>query len=115
MATVCSCSLAMLEAGIPLKSPIAGIAMGLLLGEFPTEKPIILSDILGLEDALGTMDFKVAGNEDGVTTFQLDIKAEGLTIEMLQNALEQVSGSHVKKAIYYERSISCNQSTATGS
>ncbi len=82
----------MLEAGIPLKSPIAGIAMGLLLGEFPMEEPIILSDILGLEDALGTVDFKVAGHEEGVTTFQLDIKAEALTIEMLQNALEQVSG-----------------------
>ena len=89
MATVCGCCLAMLDAGVPLRSHIAGVAMGLILGEKQDEEPIILTDILGLEDALGTMDFKVAGNETGVTSFQLDIKSEGLTIQVLQDALAQ--------------------------
>ena len=89
MATVCSCSLAMLDAGVPLLSPVAGVAMGLILGEKSEDPPVILTDILGLEDALGTMDFKVAGNASGITTFQLDIKSEGLTLEILAKALNQ--------------------------
>jgi polyribonucleotide nucleotidyltransferase len=89
MATVCGCCLAMLDAGVPLKTPVAGVAMGLILGEKEGEEPVILTDILGLEDALGTMDFKVAGNETGITTFQLDIKSEGLTLEILEKALMQ--------------------------
>eukprot|EP00596_Hydrurales_sp_CCMP1899_P003549 CAMPEP_0119046454 /NCGR_PEP_ID=MMETSP1177-20130426/46662_1 /TAXON_ID=2985 /ORGANISM="Ochromonas sp, Strain CCMP1899" /LENGTH=812 /DNA_ID=CAMNT_0007019621 /DNA_START=307 /DNA_END=2745 /DNA_ORIENTATION=+ len=89
MATVCGCCLAMLDAGVPLKSSVAGVAMGLILGETEGEEPVILTDILGLEDALGTMDFKVAGNETGITTFQLDIKSEGLTLETLERALLQ--------------------------
>lgn len=95
MATVCGCSLAMLDAGVPLKQVVAGVAMGLILGEHADEPPVILTDILGLEDALGTMDFKVAGSEDGVTTFQLDIKCEGLTLEILQDALAQAKRGRV--------------------
>ena len=71
MATVCGCALAMLDAGVPLKTPVAGVAMGLILGEDERDEPVILTDILGLEDALGTMDFKVAGNETGITSFQV--------------------------------------------
>lgn len=90
MATVCGCCLAMLDAGVPLTTPIAGVAMGLILGENQEDSsPVILTDILGLEDALGTMDFKVAGNATGITTFQLDIKCDGLTLDTLQQALEQ--------------------------
>ena len=89
MATVCGCCLAMLDAGVPLKKSVAGVAMGLILGENPTDEPVILTDILGLEDALGTMDFKVAGDNEGITTFQLDIKSEGLTLSTLERALQQ--------------------------
>ena len=109
MATVCGCSLAMLDAGVPLKAPVAGIAMGLILGEKKgtnksnsknsddeDEKPVILTDILGLEDALGTMDFKVAGDDKGITTFQLDIKSEGLTINILNDALMQAKRGRLK-------------------
>ena len=72
------------------KRQVAGVAMGMLLDEEGGgEPPIILTDILGSEDALGTMDFKVAGNEAGISTFQLDIKCEGLSIELMREALEQ--------------------------
>ena len=77
-------------------SPVAGIAMGMLLkdkkdggGVATDDNAVILSDILGTEDALGTMDFKVAGNREGITTFQLDIKCEGLTLETMKRALDQ--------------------------
>jgi polyribonucleotide nucleotidyltransferase len=96
MATVCGCCLAMLDAGVPLKSPVAGVAMGLILGEKAGDEPVILTDILGLEDALGTMDFKVAGDDKGITTFQLDIKTEGLTIGILENALMQAKRGRLK-------------------
>jgi polyribonucleotide nucleotidyltransferase len=81
-----------MDAGVPVKSPVAGIAMGMLLGDkgsVADEDAIILSDILGTEDALGTMDFKVAGDRSGITTFQLDIKCEGLSFETMERALEQ--------------------------
>lgn len=86
MATVCSGSLSMFDAGVPLKAAVAGIAMGLILedGRFA-----ILSDILGLEDHLGDMDFKVAGTSEGITAFQLDIKVEGITTEIMRAALDQ--------------------------
>jgi len=96
MATVCGCALAMLDAGVPLKAIVAGVAMGLILGEKEKDEPVIMTDILGLEDALGTMDFKVAGNETGITTFQLDIKSEGLTIAILENALMQARRGRLK-------------------
>jgi polyribonucleotide nucleotidyltransferase len=95
MATVCGCCLAMLDAGVPLKAHIAGVAMGLILGETQDEEPVILTDILGLEDALGTMDFKIAGDNEGITSFQLDIKSEGLTLSILKRALKQAHNARL--------------------
>jgi polyribonucleotide nucleotidyltransferase len=92
MASVCGGCLALMDAGVPIKNPVAGIAMGLLLDDTHTvsdDDAVIVSDILGTEDGLGTMDFKVAGDREGITTFQLDIKCEGLTIETMARALEQ--------------------------
>jgi len=86
MASVCGASLAMMDAGVPLTRPIAGIAMGLIL---EGEKFAVLSDILGDEDHLGDMDFKVAGTEDGVTSLQMDIKITGITQEIMSTALYQ--------------------------
>jgi len=86
MATVCSGSLAMFQAGVPLKAAVAGIAMGLVM---EGDKFSVLTDILGLEDHLGDMDFKVAGTTEGITAFQLDIKIEGITTEIMRVALEQ--------------------------
>jgi len=86
MASVCSSSLSMYDAGVPLKAAVAGIAMGLIL---EGDRFAILSDILGIEDYLGDMDFKVAGTSAGITAFQLDIKVEGITIEIMRAALEQ--------------------------
>jgi polyribonucleotide nucleotidyltransferase len=86
MASVCGASLAMMDAGVPLKRPIAGIAMGLIL---EGENFAVLSDILGDEDHLGDMDFKVAGTEEGVTSLQMDIKITGITKEIMETALFQ--------------------------
>jgi len=86
MASVCSGSLALFNAGVPLKAAVAGIAMGLVM---EGENFAVLSDILGLEDHLGDMDFKVAGTETGITAFQLDIKIEGITLDIMKVALEQ--------------------------
>lgn len=86
MATVCGSSLALMDAGVPIKSPVAGIAMGLIK---EGDRFAILSDILGDEDHLGDMDFKVAGTENGVTALQMDIKINGITSEIMQRALEQ--------------------------
>jgi len=86
MASVCGGTLALMDAGVPIVRPVAGIAMGLILEGSRVQ---ILSDILGLEDHLGDMDFKVTGTEQGVTAFQLDIKIGGLTIEIMKRALEQ--------------------------
>jgi polyribonucleotide nucleotidyltransferase len=87
MATVCGGSLSMMDAGVPLKAPVAGVAMGLILeddGRFA-----VLSDILGDEDHLGDMDFKVAGTEAGITSLQMDIKIAGITFEIMEQALAQ--------------------------
>jgi polyribonucleotide nucleotidyltransferase len=86
MASVCGTSLALMDAGVPLKAPVAGVAMGLVLegGRFK-----VLTDILGDEDHLGDMDFKVAGTKDGVTALQMDIKVEGVTPEIMRVALDQ--------------------------
>lgn len=92
MASVCGGALALMDAGVPIKAPVAGIAMGMLLpdtGSLSSDNAVIVSDILGTEDALGTMDFKVAGDREGITTFQLDIKCEGLTLDTMEKALEQ--------------------------
>merc|ERR1740117_454496 len=90
MASVCGGSLALMDAGVPMSRVIAGVAMGLILDEDGgDDEPLVLTDILGIEDGLGTMDFKVAGDESGISTFQLDIKCEGLAVETLERALEQ--------------------------
>ena len=86
MATVCGGSLALMDAGVPIKAPVAGIAMGLIK---EGEKVIILTDILGLEDHLGDMDFKVTGTEDGITAFQMDVKISGVSRQIMEQALEQ--------------------------
>ncbi len=88
MASVCSGSLALMSAGVPIKEQVAGIAMGLITDN-ETGKYVVLSDIAGIEDHFGDMDFKVAGTKNGITAFQLDIKTEGLSIEILKDALEQ--------------------------
>ncbi len=86
MASVCGTSLALMDAGVPIKAPVAGVAMGLVL---EGARFAVLTDILGDEDHLGDMDFKVAGTKDGVTALQMDIKVEGVTPEIMQVALEQ--------------------------
>ena len=86
MASVCGASLALMDAGVPLKAPVAGIAMGLVK---EGEKFAVLTDILGDEDHLGDMDFKVAGTQEGVTALQMDIKINGITDEIMEIALEQ--------------------------
>jgi polyribonucleotide nucleotidyltransferase len=89
MATVCGTSLALMDAGVPLKAPVAGIAMGLIL---EGKRFAVLSDILGDEDHLGDMDFKVAGTMNGITSLQMDIKIAGITEEIMQVALGQAKG-----------------------
>ena len=86
MASVCGGSLALMDAGVPVKSPVAGIAMGLIKEK---ERVAVLSDILGMEDHLGDMDFKVTGTRAGITAFQMDIKISGITPEIMRTALEQ--------------------------
>ncbi len=92
MATVCGGSLAMMDAGVPLKRAVAGIAMGLIL---EGERFAVLSDILGDEDHLGDMDFKVAGTEAGVTSLQMDIKITGINEDIMKVALEQAKGGRI--------------------
>jgi len=86
MASVCGASLAMMDAGVPLKAPVAGIAMGLIK---EGDSFVVLTDILGDEDHLGDMDFKVAGTEDGINALQMDIKIQGITREIMSQALDQ--------------------------
>ncbi|MEG1542656.1 MAG: polyribonucleotide nucleotidyltransferase [Victivallaceae bacterium] len=86
MASVCGGCLALMDAGVPIKEPVSGIAMGLVLDP---DSAIILSDISGTEDHLGDMDFKVAGSENGITSFQMDIKVEGITHKIMEQALQQ--------------------------
>ena len=88
MASVCGGSLAMMDAGVPLKAPVAGVAMGLVMNE-ETGKYAILSDIAGAEDHYGDMDFKVTGTAAGITALQMDIKVAGITTEIMTKALEQ--------------------------
>jgi len=88
MATVCAGTLALMDSGVQIKKPVSGIAMGLITDK-GSDKFAVLSDILGDEDHLGDMDFKVAGTRDGITATQMDIKVEGLSYEILAQALEQ--------------------------
>jgi len=94
MASVCGGCLALMDAGVPIKKPIAGIAMGLILED---QDFVILSDIMGTEDALGDMDFKITGDKAGITAFQMDIKVEGITHEIMEKALRQAKSgrSHI--------------------
>ena len=92
MASVCGASLALMDAGVPIKAAVAGIAMGLVKEE---EKFVVLSDIQGLEDHFGDMDFKVAGTREGITALQMDIKIEGITPEIMQIALNQAKGARM--------------------
>ena len=92
MATVCGSSLALMDAGVPIKEPVAGIAMGLIK---EGDDFSVLSDILGDEDHLGDMDFKVAGTKDGITSLQMDIKITGITFEIMEQALKQAKDGRV--------------------
>jgi len=92
MATVCGGTLGMMDAGVPIKEPVAGIAMGLIK---EGDRVMILSDILGLEDHLGDMDFKVCGTKDGVTALQMDIKIGGITPTLMHQALEQAKAGRL--------------------
>ncbi|MGX5202974.1 polyribonucleotide nucleotidyltransferase [Aliikangiella sp. IMCC44632] len=98
MASVCGTSLALMDAGVPVKAPVAGIAMGLVK---EGDNYVVLSDILGDEDHLGDMDFKVAGSENGITALQMDIKIEGINQEIMQKALHQAKGGrlHILKVM----------------
>ncbi len=92
MATVCGSSLALMDAGVPLEKPIAGIAMGLIKEE---NDFVVLTDILGDEDHLGDMDFKVAGTEDGITSLQMDIKVDGITNEIMKQSLSKAYNARI--------------------
>ncbi len=98
MASVCGTSLALMDAGVPVKAPVAGIAMGLVK---EGDSYVVLSDILGDEDHLGDMDFKVAGTETGITALQMDIKIEGINQEIMEKALHQAKGGrlHILKTM----------------
>ncbi|PJG85037.1 polyribonucleotide nucleotidyltransferase [Conservatibacter flavescens] len=103
MASVCGASLALMDAGVPIKSAVAGIAMGLVKED---DKFVVLSDILGDEDHLGDMDFKVAGTRTGVTALQMDIKIEGITAEIMQIALNQAKSARLHILGVMEQAIS---------
>ncbi|MBN1337692.1 MAG: polyribonucleotide nucleotidyltransferase [Bacteroidales bacterium] len=105
MATVCAGTLALLDAGVKIKKPVSGIAMG-LISDSETGKYAILSDILGDEDHLGDMDFKVTGTKDGITACQMDIKVEGLSYEILREALEQARKGRLHILEIMEQTIS---------
>jgi len=98
MATVCGGSLSLMDAGVPIKAPVAGIAMGLIK---EGDDVVVLSDILGDEDHLGDMDFKVAGTSEGVTALQMDIKIHGVTKEIMRQALQQARAGrlHILEAM----------------
>ena len=102
MATVCGTSLSLMDAGVPLEKPIAGIAMGLIKGE---NNYVILSDILGDEDHLGDMDFKVAGTKDGITSLQMDIKITSITSEIMKEALAQAKEGRLHILIEMAKAI----------
>ena len=93
MATVCGASLGLMDAGVPVKTPIAGVAMGLIMED--ENNYAILTDILGTEDHLGDMDFKVAGSRDGITAIQMDLKIDGLPIDLMREALQQAKEGRI--------------------
>lgn len=93
MASTCASSLALMDAGVPIKKAVAGIAMGLITGN---DRYAVLTDIMGMEDALGDMDFKVAGTTDGITALQMDIKVKGISLEIMRNALGQAKEARLE-------------------
>ena len=93
MASVCGASLSLMDAGVPVKTPIAGVAMGLIMED--KDNYAILTDILGTEDHLGDMDFKVAGSRDGITAIQMDLKIDGLPIDLMREALQQAKEGRI--------------------
>ncbi|HHF6602267.1 TPA: polyribonucleotide nucleotidyltransferase [Haemophilus influenzae] len=111
MASVCGASLALMDAGVPIKAAVAGIAMGLVKEE---DKFVVLSDILGDEDHLGDMDFKVAGTREGVTALQMDIKIEGITPEIMQIALNQAKSARMHILGVMEQAIPAPREDISG-
>ncbi len=107
MATVCGTSLALMDAGVPIKEPVAGIAMGLIK---EGDDFSVLSDILGDEDHLGDMDFKVAGTKDGITSLQMDIKITGITFEIMEQALSQAKDGRVHILREMNKALSASRS-----
>jgi polyribonucleotide nucleotidyltransferase len=107
MATVCGTSLALMDAGVPIKEPVAGIAMGLIK---EGEEFSVLSDILGDEDHLGDMDFKVAGTKDGITSLQMDIKITGITFEIMEQALSQAKDGRIHILGEMNKALSASRS-----
>lgn len=103
MATVCAGSLALMDAGIPIKEAVAGIGIGMITGD---GKTVILTDIAGLEDYEGDMDLKITGTRQGITAFQMDIKVEGVTLEMMREALERARAARQQVLETMERTIS---------
>src|SRR5699024_2742374 len=92
-ASICAGTLALMDAGVPIKAPVAGIAMGLVM---ENENYTVLTDIQGLEDHLGDMDFKVAGTSEGITALQMDIKIQGITTAILKEALQQAKKARME-------------------
>jgi len=111
MATVCASSLAMMDAGVPITRPVSGIAMGLILED---EGHAVLSDILGDEDHLGDMDFKVAGTEEGITSLQMDIKITGITRDIMSTALKQAKGGRLHILGEMAKAIESSRSELSG-
>ena len=107
MATVCGTSLALMDAGVPIKEPVAGIAMGLIK---EADDFSVLSDILGDEDHLGDMDFKVAGTKDGITSLQMDIKITGITFEIMEQALSQAKDGRIHILGEMNKALSASRS-----
>ena len=107
MASVCASSLSLMDAGIPIKAAVAGVAMGLVTGE--KGDYVILTDIEGIEDAYGDMDFKVAGTAEGITALQLDIKLKGISTEILEKALNQARQARLSILEIMEQTISSSR------
>ncbi|MFN8587814.1 MAG: polyribonucleotide nucleotidyltransferase [Candidatus Eisenbacteria bacterium] len=101
MASVCGASMALMDAGVPIKAPVAGVAMGLIK---EGDKVAVLTDILGVEDHLGDMDFKVTGTRDGITAFQMDTKIGGISFEIMRNALEK---AHKGRLFILDKMAAC--------
>jgi polyribonucleotide nucleotidyltransferase len=107
MASVCSSTLSLMDAGVPIKAPVAGIAMGLVTGE--DNNYVILTDIEGIEDAYGDMDFKVAGTSQGITALQLDIKLKGISYEIVAGAIKQAREAHMEILDKLRQAISASR------